>query len=87
MATFQEEQMEKKVKRLPVIERPIIFSGGSIPRILAGEKTQTRRVIPSPEFPYREGATLKAETRGGAVVAIPYARGPRMVWNEGPSIR
>jgi len=44
-------------------ERPIIFSGWSIRRILTGEKSQTRRILkPQPDHVLHEGKTAVVES-------------------------
>lgn len=68
-----------------VRERPILFSGAMVRAILAGRKTQTRRVVnPQPGhiewFEHQRGWCAKASEREWAMVRCPYGAPGDALW-------
>lgn len=65
-------------------ERGIIFNPEMVRATLEDRKLQTRRVLkPQPKY----ATVIDMEKKGGVYVAVPYHRGPNMVWNEEPIIK
>jgi hypothetical protein len=68
-------------------ERGLIFSGGLVPKILSGAKTQTRRVV-TPHTSYMDGSPVNAEVWSELQFDRAWTdRGPSPAGNPGPYLK